>query len=179
MFDIQLKTINIIMDIFLAILGLILAFVGIIGAFLPVLPGPLTGWVGLLVLHLADTVPMNWTFLGITLAIAILIWILDYFIPAMGTKKFGGSKYGVIGTTLGLIVGLLSPIPLGFLIGAFVGAFVGEMIYDRSDKTRATKAAFGSFLGFLTSAFLKFIIATIFLGLYVMKMWEYRELFVV
>jgi len=167
------------MDIFLAILGLTLAFVGIIGAFLPVLPGPLTGWVGLLVLHLTATVPMNWTFLGITLAIAILIWVLDYFIPAMGTKKFGGSKYGVIGTTLGLIVGLLSPIPLGFLIGAFVGAFVGEMIYDRSDKTRATKAAFGSFLGFLTSAFLKFIIATIFLGLYVMKMWEFRELFVV
>jgi len=165
------------MDIFLAIIGLILAFIGIIGAFLPVLPGPLTGWVGLLVLHLAKVVPMNWTFLGITLAIAILIWILDYFIPAMGTKKFGGSKYGVIGTTVGLIVGLFSPIPLGFLIGAFIGAFVGEMIYDRHDKSRATKAAFGSFLGFLTSAFLKFIIASIFLGLYVMKLWEYKEIF--
>ena len=165
------------MDIFLAIFGLILAFVGIVGAFLPVLPGPLTGWVGLLVLHLTKTVPMNWTFLGITLAIAIVIWVLDYMIPAMGTKKFGGSKYGVIGTTVGLIVGLFSPIPLGFLIGAFVGAFVGEMIYDRHDKKRAAKAAFGSFLGFLSSAFLKFIVASIFLGLYVMKLWEYREIF--
>ncbi|PCI36187.1 MAG: hypothetical protein COB60_00255 [Flavobacteriaceae bacterium] len=165
------------MDIFLAVIGLLLAFIGIIGAFLPVLPGPLTGWVGLLVLHLSDTVPMNWVFLGITLAIAILIWVLDYIIPAMGTKKFGGSKYGVIGTTIGLIIGLLSPIPLGFLIGAFVGAFVGEMIYDSKDRKRATKAAFGSFLGFLTSAFLKFIVATVFLGLYVMKLWEYREIF--
>ncbi|PCH78026.1 MAG: hypothetical protein COB98_01870 [Flavobacteriaceae bacterium] len=165
------------MDIILAVLGLIFAFVGIIGAFLPVLPGPITGWVGLLLLHLTDTVPMNWLFLGITLAVAILIWILDYMIPAMGTKKFGGSKYGVIGTTVGLIVGLFSPIPFGFLIGAFVGAFVGEMIYDRNDKKRATKAAFGSFLGFITSAFLKFIVASIFLGLYVMKLWEYREIF--
>ncbi|MBL4745715.1 MAG: DUF456 domain-containing protein [Flavobacteriaceae bacterium] len=165
------------MDIFLAILGFVLAIIGIIGAFLPVLPGPLTSWVGFLVLHLSDTVPMNWLFLGITLAIALLIWILDYIIPAMGTKKFGGSKYGVIGTTIGLIVGLFSPIPFGFLIGAFVGAFVGEMIYDSKDSARATKAAFGSFLGFLTSAFLKFIVAILFLGLYVMKLWEYREIF--
>lgn len=165
------------MDIFLAVSGLILAFVGIIGAFLPILPGPITGWVGLLLLHLTDTVPMNWLFLGITLAIAILIWVLDYIIPAMGTKKFGGSKYGVIGTTVGLVAGLFSPIPLGFLIGAFIGAFAGEIIYDRTDKKRATKAAFGSLLGFLTSAFLKFIVASIFLGLYVMKLWEYKALF--
>ncbi len=166
------------MDIFLAISGLLLTFIGIIGAFLPILPGPLTGWFGLLLLHLTDTVPMNWVFLGITLAVSILIWILDYIIPAMGTKKFGGSKYGVIGTTVGLIIGLFTPIPLGFLIGAFVGAFVGELIYDHKDKARATKAAFGSFLGFLTSAFLKFSVAIVFVILYIVKLWEYRELFI-
>ena len=75
------------MDIFLLITGFLLALLGIIGSFLPVLPGPLTSWFGLLLLHLTDVVPMNWTFLGITLAIAILIWIIDYIIPAMGTKN--------------------------------------------------------------------------------------------
>jgi hypothetical protein len=91
---------------------------------------------------------MDWTFLGVTLAIALLIWILDYFIPAMGTKRFGGTKYGIYGTTIGLLIGLLSPVPFGMLIGAFLGAFIGEMIYDSKDTNRALKASFGAFFWF-------------------------------
>lgn len=131
------------MDIFLLIVGFLLTLLGIAGSFLPVLPGPVTGWFGLLLLYLTDAVPMSYTFLGITLAISIIIWVLDYIIPAMGTKKFGGSKAGVIGTTIGLIIGLLAPIPLGFVIGAFLGALVGELTHI-SDFKRALKAAIGS-----------------------------------
>ncbi len=162
------------MDIFLTILAAFFMILGIIGSFLPVLPGPLTSWVGLLILHLTDVVPMNWTFLIITLIIAITIWILDYIIPAMGTKRFGGSKAGMIGTSLGLIVGLLSPIPGGIIIGPFVGALVGELI-NKSEFDKALKAAFGSFLGFLASTFIKFIVALVFLGLYIVKIIEYQD----
>lgn len=165
------------MDIFLVILGFVFACLGIIGSFLPVLPGPITSWVGLLLLHLTKAVPQNWTFLGITLAIALIIFFLDYFIPAMGTKRFGGTKYGVYGTTIGLIIGLLSPIPFGILIGAFVGALVGELIYDSKDTNRAIKASFGAFLGFLASATIKFSISMVFLVLFFVKFWEYKAAF--
>jgi len=163
------------MDIFLLILGLFVVLLGILGSFLPVLPGPLTSWVGLLILHLTSVVPMNWTFLGITLGVAIAIWIIDYFIPAMGTKRFGGSRYGVIGTMVGLILGLLFFPPLGIIIGPFLGAYLGEMMKDNKDSKRALKAAFGSFIGFLTSTFLKFIAAVVFTGLYISKFWEYKS----
>ncbi|MDO6676184.1 DUF456 domain-containing protein [Tenacibaculum sp. 1_MG-2023] len=165
------------MDIFLVILGFVFACLGIIGSFLPVLPGPITSWVGLLLLHLTEAIPQNWTFLGITLAIAVIIFFLDYFIPAMGTKRFGGTKYGVYGTTIGLIIGLLSPIPFGILIGAFVGALVGELIYDNKDTNRAIKASFGAFLGFLASATIKFSISIVFLVLFFVKFWEYKAAF--
>ncbi|WP_299006243.1 DUF456 domain-containing protein [uncultured Tenacibaculum sp.] len=165
------------MDIFLVILGFVFACLGIVGSFLPILPGPITSWVGLLLLHLTSVVPQNWTFLGITLAIALIIFILDYFIPAMGTKRFGGTKYGVYGTTIGLIIGLLSPIPFGILIGAFVGALVGELIYDSKDTNRAIKASFGAFLGFLASATIKFSISMVFLVLFFVKFWEYKAAF--
>ena len=89
------------MDIFLLIVAALFMLLGIIGSFLPILPGPLTSWLGLLIFHLTDVVPMNWTFLIITLVIALTIWLLDYIIPAMGTKKFGGSRAGMIGTTIG------------------------------------------------------------------------------
>ena len=162
------------MDIFLLFFGFVLVCLGIIGSFLPILPGPLTGWVGLLLLHFTKVIPMDWTFLGITLALGILIWILDYFIPAMGTKKFGGSKYGVYGTTIGLIVGLLSPIPFGILIGAFFGALIGELMYDSKDTNRALKASFGAFLGFLASATIKFSIAAVYFVLFIIQFWEFK-----
>lgn len=165
------------MDIFLILLATFFMLLGIIGSFLPVLPGPLTSWVGLLIFHLIDTVPMNWTFLIITLIIALVIWLLDYIIPAMGTKKFGGSKAGIIGTTLGLIIGLIFLGPFGIIIGPFAGAYIGELI-NKSDSKTALRAAFGSFLGFLTSTFIKFIVAVIYLGLFIGKVWDYsNELF--
>ncbi|WBX70782.1 DUF456 domain-containing protein [Tenacibaculum retecalamus] len=166
------------MDIFLAVLGFCFVCLGIIGSFLPVLPGPITSWIGLLLLHLTNAVPQNWTFLGITLVIAIIIFILDYFIPAMGTKRFGGTKYGVYGTTIGLIIGLLSPIPFGILIGAFLGALIGELIYDSKDTNRAIKASFGALLGFLTSATIKFSIAIVYFVLFFTTLWEYKSSFI-
>lgn len=156
------------MDIFLLILGFLFTLLGIIGSFLPIIPGPITGWLGLLLLHLTTAVPFSYTFLGITFIIAIIILILDYIIPALGTKKFGGSKAGAIGTTIGLIVGLISPVPFGFIIGAFLGALIGELTH-KIDFARALKAAFGSFLGFLASTTLKIIVSLLFLGLFIQQ----------
>lgn len=163
------------MDIFLLFLGFFFVLLGIIGSFLPVLPGPLTGWIGLLILHLTKVVPMDWTFLGITLGVSILIWGLDYVIPAWGTKKFGGSKYGIWGTVFGLILGILFLGPLGIIIGPFAGAFIGEMIHDSTDSKKAVKAAFGSFIGFMLSTGLKFLVSLFFAGLYIfmtIKKWH-------
>ena len=166
------------MDVFLVVLGFCFVCLGIIGSFLPVLPGPITSWIGLFLLHLTKVIPQDWTFLGITLVIAILIFILDYFIPAMGTKRFGGTKYGVYGTTIGLVIGLLSPIPFGIIIGAFFGALIGELIYDSRDTNRAIKASFGALLGFLTSATIKFSIAIVYFVLFFTTLWEYKEAFI-
>lgn len=165
------------MDILLLFLGFLFILLGIIGSFLPVLPGPITGWVGLLILHFTSAITMNWTFLGITLAIAIFVWLIDYVIPALGTKKFGGSKYGIWGTMIGLIIGLIFLGPLGIIIGPFVGALVGELIYNSKDQKRAFKAALGSFIGFLLSTGLKFITSLVFVYLYWTKFWGHKDLF--
>lgn len=166
------------MDYALLLIAFILMIIGILGSFLPVLPGPPISWVGLLLLYLTKAVPMSYTVLGITLFVALVVGILDYVIPAKGTKRFGGSKYGIWGTNIGLIVGIFAPIPFGFIIGPFVGAFVGEMINDSKDSQKAFKAATGSFIGFLASTFIKFVVSVVFFGLFLLKVWEYRsELF--
>lgn len=163
------------MDILLTLAGFVFVCLGIIGSFLPILPGPITSWVGLLLLHLTKVIPQNWTFLGITLFIAVFIFIMDYFIPAIGAKKFGGTKYGAYGTTIGVIIGLFSPIPFGILIGAFFGAFVGELLYDGKDTNRALKASTGAFIGFLASATIKFSVAIVYFFLFLSTVWEYKS----
>lgn len=154
------------MDIFLIVLALCLMLLGIAGSFLPVIPGPLTSWFGFLAIFFVDGVGMSKNFLIVTLVIAIFILVLDYVIPAIGAKSFGGSKSGMIGTTVGLVVGLFSPIPFGIIIGPFVGALIGELM-NKNDMRIASKAAFGSFLGFLASTFLKFIVAVVFFGYFI------------
>ncbi|WP_138432879.1 DUF456 domain-containing protein [Winogradskyella algicola] len=161
------------MEIFLVSVGVILMILGVLGSFLPVLPGPLTSWFGLLVLHFTEGVQLSNTFLIVTLLFAIFIYVLDYIIPAIGTKRFGGSKEGMIGTTLGLVIGLITPIPFGIIIGPFIGALVGEMVH-RNDINKALKAAFGSFLGFIASTFLKFIVTVVYLGLFIAKLTEHN-----
>lgn len=165
------------MDIFLLVVAFLFVCLGIIGAFLPILPGPITSWIGLLLLHFTKAVPTDSTFLLITFIIALLIFFLDYLIPAMGTKRFGGTKKGVYGTTIGLIIGLFSPIPFGILIGAFFGALIGELSHDSKDSSRALKASFGALLGFLASVTIKFSVALVYFVFFCIVAWEYKEAF--
>lgn len=163
------------MDLIFISIGAFLMFTGLLGSFLPVLPGVPISWLGLLVLHLAPSIPMNYWLLGVTFVVAALIYALNFFIPAMGTKRFGGSKAGMIGATIGMVVGFFTPIPFGIIIGPFIGAFIGETI-NKSDRKSALRAAFGSFIGFLASSFMEFIVAVAFLVLFLYKTWDYREL---
>ena len=142
------------MDILLIILGLIAIIVGLIGCFVPVVPGPPLSWVGILLLYFTDNNSISNSFLWWWLVIAIIVAILDYIIPVWGTKQFGGTKMGVRGSMLGLIVGLFFP-PIGIIFGPFVGALVAELIHDAHDTSKALKSAFGSFIGFLLSTGLK------------------------
>ena len=157
------------MDLILVSIGFILCIVGLIGSVLPVLPGPTLGWLGLLFLELTVAIPTNYWFLGITFVIASGIFLLDYMMPAISTKKFGGSKAGAIGAVLCLIIGILAPIPFGILIGPFLGAFIGEIVFNKTKGPQALKSALGSFLGFLASTIMKLTISLVFLGIFIGK----------
>ena len=141
---------------------------GIIGCLVPVLPGPPFSFLGLILLHLSRfghfTIPTLIT-LGV---IAVVVTVLDYIVPVWGTKRFGGSKYGTRGATVGLIIGLFLG-PLGIIIGPLLGAFVGEMIF-KDDMGYAFKASFGSLLGFLTGIGLK-LAASFIITFYFVKEW--------
>lgn len=140
-------------DYILLIFGIILIILGIIGCLVPVLPGPPISYLGLILLQLTRFGQFSHTTLITLGAIAVVVTILDYIVPIWGTKRFGGSKYGARGATVGLIVGFFLG-PMGIIIGPFLGAVIGELIF-KDDMQYALKAGFGSLLGFLTGIGLK------------------------
>lgn len=143
------------MDIFLIILGALCLLIGFLGSILPALPGVPLAYVALWLLHATDKVQFSWQTLLIWGVVTIAVVVLDYVVPAWGTKHFGGSKWGTWGSIVGIVVGMFLG-PWGIVLGPFVGAFVGELIADKGSQ-EALRAGWGSFVGLMTGTVLKLI----------------------
>jgi hypothetical protein len=130
------------------------------------LPGPPVAFAGLFIQQLRNPSPFETRFLLIFAGLVVITLALDYLIPIWGTQKFGGTKYGAWGCTLGFIVAFWLG-PWGIIIGPFVGAFLGEMIGGQ-DSGKSLKAALGSFAGFLLGSFLKLAVC-FFMLFYIIK----------
>jgi uncharacterized protein YqgC (DUF456 family) len=157
------------MDIVLLVLGIILMVVGILGCILPVIPGPPLSYGGLLLLHFTKFAEYSTNFLVIFALIAVVVTILDYFVPIWGTKRFGGTKYGSWGATIGVVLGVFFFPPLGIIIFPFIGAVVGETLKG-TDFNASLRAGFGSFMGFLMGTGIK-LIASLIMAYYFVKEW--------
>ncbi|MCQ2191307.1 MAG: DUF456 domain-containing protein [Paludibacteraceae bacterium] len=160
------------MDIFLIIIAGVCMLIGLIGCVVPALPGPALGYAGMLLIHFSNKIEFTTRDLVIAGVVTVAIILLDYIFPAWCTKKFGGSKLGIIGSIVGLFVGVfLSPLPLGFLWGPFVGAVVGELIAGK-DNMESLKSGMGSFVGFILSSGLKLAVVIAFCALYCKEVWN-------
>lgn len=159
-------------DIVLAVAAILLIVIGFIGSALPILPGPPIAWGGYLLLNwtrfIEDSKNAYDTSLWVLLFFTVLVVVLDYVVPVWGTKKWGGSKAGMWGATIGLIIGLFLG-PIGIIAGPFVGAFVGELISGKQQK-EALRAGWGSFLGFLLGVGMKLMVCAVILFLYLYHM---------
>jgi len=157
------------METLLYLLAFIAVILGLLGSFLPILPGPPLAWLGLLCLYFIPDTGISSRELSLHGAVVAGITVLDYYIPIWGTKQFGGSKAGVRGATIGLVVGLFFA-PLGIILGPFVGALLGELAAG-SNQQQALRSAMGSFLGFLAGTLLKLAYAIYVLWMIISSLW--------
>lgn len=165
------------MDILLIIVAFVVLILGLIGDVLPGIPGTPVSYLALLIIHWTDKISFSTQFLVVTGLFALAITVLDYVVPVWGTKKFGGTKAGARGSTIGLIISVIVLPLLGIVIGPFGiigllgGPFVGAYIAEKkagNDDTLAWRSAFGSFIGFLTGTLMK-IIYTLVVGFFMVK----------
>lgn len=146
------------MDLFLLLLAFILLLAGVLGAFIPVLPGPPLSYAGMLLVHftsLADFSVRTLLTFGI---ITLLITLADYLLPIWGTKLGRGTRHGMFGATIGLIIGIFFFPPFGILVGPIAGAWLAERVNGKNNED-AFRSAIGSFFGLLLGVVLKFVIS--------------------
>ncbi|MBN3035038.1 MAG: DUF456 domain-containing protein [Bacteroidales bacterium] len=148
------------MDIFLTISGLVILIIGIIFSVLPVIPGQVLSWVALVLLQLKSLPPFSSRFIIIWALVTAGVTLLDYLVPIWGTKKLGGSKMGIRGATVGLIIGMFIIPPFGIIVGPFAGAFLGELAGGK-DTATALRSGLGSFVGFVAGTLMKLGISLI------------------
>ena len=153
-------------DIVLIVVSSILLIIGFVGTFVPVIPGAPLAWLGLLSAFFCSYCDISITALVITAICAVIVSVLDNFLPIVMTKKFGGSKAATTGSTIGLIAGFFIG-PAGIILGPFFGALIGELIHTKGNSQGVFKAAFGAFVGFLTGTGLKMICVLCFIWLFI------------
>jgi len=157
------------MEIFLLIVAFLCMLIGIIGCIVPGLPGTPIAYLGLWIAQATDAVDFSWQLLLIWGIVTVVVSVLDYVVPAWGTKKFGGSKWGVWGSTIGVFVGLFFG-AVGVIIGPLVGAVIGELLSGK-ELANAVKAGWGSFIGLLCGTILKLICCGLMCTALVQAVW--------
>jgi uncharacterized protein YqgC (DUF456 family) len=145
------------MEIELIILASLCLIISFPGCFVPVLPGPPIAFAALFLIKITGIRDeISWVWLCVFGVLTIVVTVLDYAVPAVGAKKFGGTAAGVWGAAIGMLAGLFF-MPLGIIVCPFLGALAGELLSGASYK-KSFKSAFGTFIGFMLGVGLKLIL---------------------
>lgn len=147
-----------VLDIIITLIVAVAVIAGVIGCIVPVIPGPIVAFVGLLLVSIFE----QWSVLPLWLLIvlggaAVASTILDSILPSMASKRAGAGRGGVWGSVIGMIIGMFFFPPFGIIIGAFFGALVGEMMFHPENKA-PLRAAAAVFSGTLFAILLKLLV---------------------
>jgi uncharacterized protein YqgC (DUF456 family) len=156
------------MAILLYVLGVALLLAGVAGLVLPVLPGAGLLVLGVVALAWAGGFTiLGWGTVAFAAAMGLAITAVDWAATVLGAKAFGASRWAVIGSAVGLLVGLFLGIP-GIVFGPAVGALVFEYAKD-PNFGRAARAGAGALAGFVVGGILKVVLAFVLLGVVALR----------
>ncbi|WML47503.1 DUF456 family protein [Neobacillus sp. PS3-34] len=147
------------MDILYWSLITLLFAVAFVGLVYPIIPSVLFLLAGFLLYgFLFSFQHFTWYFWVIQGLLVVLLFGADFLSNMIGIKKYGGSKAGIWGSTIGIVAGPIVIPFLGILIGPFIGAIAAEFIFNKRSFSESVKIGFGSVIGFISSIITKSII---------------------
>ncbi len=154
-------------EVVLILIVFALLLVGLAGIFLPFLPGVPLAWLGLFIYaYTKDFTPISLKTVLVFLGLTAFTLVVDFAAPMIGAKKYHASKFGILGSSLGLLAGLIVFGPIGIIAGPFLGALLGELAAGRQSR-EAIHSATGALVGFLAGSLIKMIIVLVMIGFFI------------
>jgi uncharacterized protein YqgC (DUF456 family) len=153
------------MDIVIWSLVIVLMLVGLAGCVLPLLPGTTLILAAVLLQKWLMPETVAWIAVGWIAVVWLLSVLADLGCTLLGTKFFGGGRWGMTGATAGALIGMFISLP-ALLLGTMLGAVAGEKWGGRKTGGQALRAGAGAALGLLVSGFAKLACALLMIGLY-------------
>jgi uncharacterized protein len=148
------------------IVSAVLILAGLAGTVLPVLPGTLLVWGGILLgAWIDDFARVGMTTVAVISVLAVLAWGLDYVAGLLGARKAGASKLALLGAAVGTVLGLFMGL-VGVFFMPLVGAAVGEYLAQK-DHARAVKVGVATWVGIMLGLIAKVVLAFIMVGIFV------------
>ena len=139
---------------------------GLAGTVLPVLPGPVLVWAGIVLgAWIDDFQRVGTTTLVVVTVLAALAWVLDYVAGLLGARRAGASRQALVGAAIGTVAGLFMGV-VGVLFMPLVGAALGEYLAQK-DQHRAVRVGVATWLGIMLGLLAKVVLAFIMVGLFV------------
>ncbi|HET6659422.1 MAG TPA: DUF456 domain-containing protein [Rubrobacter sp.] len=153
-------------------LTLVLMFAGLLGSVLPGLPGVTLIFLSALVYAIiTDFRTVGVAILVVLFIFAAIAFLADFVATSYGARRFGASNWGTVGGAVGGIAGALIGLLFlgigslfGLILGTIAGVFIGEYLRrerqgdqqetepTQADWRRASRAAGGVLVGYLTAA---------------------------
>jgi len=147
------------------ILSAALILLGLAGTVLPVLPGTVLVWGGIVLgAWIDDFTRVGMSTVVVISVLAVLAWALDYIAGLMGAQKVGASKQALLGAAVGTVLGLFMGL-VGVIFMPLIGAAVGEYL-ARKDQTRAVKVGLATWIGIMLGLIAKVVLAFIMVGIF-------------
>ena len=160
------------MDVFQIIILIIVLLImlgGLSGIVLPIIPSTPLIWLGIFIYAVCDGFEsISWLLLLIFAVLTIFSVVLDYLGGVIGAKKFGATRWGIIGSIFGGIGGFFMGGIVGIIIGPFLGAVLLEIVFGK-DLRGAFKSGVGTLVGFIGGAIAKLAIGVIMIGIFIWK----------
>src|SRR5437868_10054575 len=157
------------MTVFWWLTAIVLMAIGLIGTVVPVIPGT-TIILGAAVIHrlaLGPNGSVGWTALVALVALTLVTYAVDAAAGYVGARKFGATKWGLIGGAAGALIGLFFGL-LGLFVGPVIGAIAGELIGGK-EIMKAGRAGWGTFLSGLAGVIAKLFIGLIMIVIFLMN----------
>jgi len=148
------------------VLSVVLIVLGLVGTVLPLLPGTVLVWGGIVLgAWIDDFARVGTTSVVVVSVLALLALALDYVAGLMGAQKAGASRQALLGAAIGTVVGLFMGL-VGVLFMPLVGAAIGEYL-ARKDQTRAVKVGVATWVGIMVGLIAKVVLAFVMVGIFV------------